>query len=100
MGAAHRHAEIEETRYDDAIMMVRMQVTLDSELQKRAKERAAQLGISLAELVRRLVQRDLGETPASVDVSLVCKLGRSDGSDIARRKDEMLGEATARADHP
>lgn len=78
-------------------MMVRMQITLDAELQKRARERSAQLGISLAEFVRRLVRRDLGEPPTAIDVSLICKLGASGGSDVARHKDEMLGAAVAEA---
>jgi hypothetical protein len=48
-------------------MMERTQIMLDAELQKRARKRASQLGISLAEYVRRLLARDLGarQTAAS-----------------------------------
>lgn len=73
--------------------MARTQVSLDSELQRRARERAAQLGISFAEYVRRLVDEDLGSTEQRASPALVLKLGRSDGSNVARDKDAMIGEA-------
>jgi hypothetical protein len=79
-------------------MMVRSQITLDRELQRRVRERASQLGISLAEYVRRLVVRDLGESRRRADPSLVIALGRSAGSNIARDKDRLIGEAVA-AEH-
>jgi len=41
-------------------MTSRNQITLDPELQRRARKRASDLGISLAEYFRRLVARDLG----------------------------------------
>lgn len=81
--------------YDGTIMMVRSQITLDRELQRRARERASQLGISLAEYVRRLVLRDLGEPTCQADPSLVIGLGSSGGSNIARDKDRLVGEAVA-----
>jgi hypothetical protein len=74
-------------------MMARSQITLDRELQRRARDRAAQLGISLAEYVRRLVARDLGEPRPQADPSLIIGLGNSGGSNIARDKDRMIGEA-------
>ncbi len=74
-------------------MMARVQVALPPEEQRRARERASQLGISFAEYVRRLIARDLGEAPAGADVSALFDLGRSDGSDIARDKERLLGEA-------
>lgn len=76
-------------------MMARTQIVLDLELQKRARRRAAELGISLAEYVRRLVSRDLAGTDDRVDVSAVFDLGRSKGADIARNKDEMIAMAVA-----
>jgi len=75
--------------------MSRTQITLDSESRRRAIEKAGQLGISLAENIRRLVARDLGEREPVADPSLVFDLGRSDGSEVAREKDAMLGEAAA-----
>jgi len=76
-------------------MMVRSQITLDRELQRRARERASQLGISLAEYVRGLVARDLGQSPRQVDPSSIFALGNSGGTNIARDKDQLIGEAVS-----
>jgi hypothetical protein len=73
--------------------MARTQVSLEPELQRRARERAAQLGISFAEYVRRLVDQDLLEPKRPVSPSLVFSLGRSGGTDIAREKDELIADA-------
>jgi hypothetical protein len=83
------------TRYDGAIMMARTQITLDPELQRRARRKAGDLGVSFAEYVRRLVMRDLGGSAGPADPSAVFDLGDSGGSDIARNKDEMIGAAFA-----
>ena len=74
-------------------MMSRVQIALETEDYRRARARAGDLGISLAEYVRRLVARDLGEPDKPVDVSAMFDLGDSGGSDIARDKDRMIGEA-------
>lgn len=74
-------------------MMARTQVSLEQELQRRARERAAQLGISFAEYVRRLVDQDLREPKRPVQPSLVFSLGRSGGTDIASDKDELIADA-------
>lgn len=74
-------------------MMVRTQITLDREVQRRARERAAELGISLAEYVRRLVASDLGGAKRRFDPTLVFDLGDSGGSDVARDEDGMTGQA-------
>lgn len=79
-------------------MTSRTQITLSPELQKRAKERASQLGISFAEYIRRLVAIDLKEPAPPTEPSAVFDLGGSGGSDIARDKDKLLGEASA-AEH-
>lgn len=73
--------------------MARTQVTLDPETQKRARTKAAALGISFAEYIRRLVTRDLGRSEAPVDPSVIFGLGSSGGSDVANDKDRMLAEA-------
>jgi hypothetical protein len=82
-------------RYDCAIMMSRTQITLDPEMQRRARKRASELGISLAEYLRRLVAGDLGGAQAKADPMLVFDLGSSGGSDIAKEKSAMIGEALA-----
>lgn len=53
-------------------------------------------GISRAEYVRGLLARDLQNETPSADPSLVFDLGSSEGSDVAREKNAMLGEAVAR----
>jgi hypothetical protein len=70
-----------------------MQILIEKELSKRAAERASQLGVSLAEYFRRLLRRDLGEPVRARDPSAVFNLGNSGGSDVAREKDRMVGEA-------
>ncbi len=76
-------------------MMSRTQITLDPEMQRSARNRAVELGISFAEYVRRLLARDLGEPEQRVDPSTVFDLGSSSGSDVARDKDAMLAAAVA-----
>lgn len=89
--------------------MVRTQIALDSEDHRRAKRRAAELNISLAEYVRRAVHHDLGERERpKADISEIFDLFDSGGSDIAEHKDRYLGEAlwrehlrkTGQADYP
>jgi hypothetical protein len=74
-------------------MMARVQVALSPEEHRRARERAADLGISFAEYVRRLVARDLGHSPGDGDPRALFDLGDSDGSDVARMKDVYVGES-------
>src|SRR5215468_1922120 len=75
-------------------MNARTQITMDPELRRRAHAKAAELGLSFAEYVRRLVAHDLGEPRHNAPISLLFDLGASrDPTDIARDKDQMLGEA-------
>jgi hypothetical protein len=75
-------------------MNARTQITMDPDLQRRAHAKAAELGISFAEYVRRLVANDLGEPKRKVDVSILFDLvDEGPPTDIARDKDKMLGEA-------
>jgi hypothetical protein len=74
-------------------MMARTQITLETHTHRRARQRASELGVSLAEYVRRLVARDLARPEAKVDVTQVFDLGKSGQSDIARNKDKMIDEA-------
>jgi len=96
--------------YDVTIMMSRTQITLEPEIHRRARRRAGDLGVSLAEYVRRLVARDLGGARTKADASLVFDLGASAGSDIAgsdiagsdiaRDKRAMIAESVASARMP
>ncbi len=75
-------------------MNARTQITMDPEMQRRAQAKAAELGISFAEYVRRLVADDLGEQKLMVDISTVFDLiDEGPPTDIARDKDKMIGEA-------
>lgn len=74
-------------------MPSRTQVTLDPELQRLARNRAAELGISFAEYIRRLVARDLQKPHPTVAPSTVFDLGNSGTSDVARDKDQMVADA-------
>ncbi|MGD2123449.1 MAG: hypothetical protein PVJ76_16975 [Gemmatimonadota bacterium] len=76
-------------------MMTRTQLSFEREMLHRARARAQELGVSLAEYVRGLVAEDLGETKSSPDPRGIFDLGSSGGSDIARQKDDMLGRAFA-----
>jgi hypothetical protein len=85
-------------------MSIGSHIGLDPEMRRRANAKAAALGISFAEYVRRLVAQDLGEadTPGfrednagpKPDISSIFDLGASDEpTDVARDKDKLIGEA-------
>lgn len=77
------------------IMMYRTQITLDPELQRRARKKAQAQGISFSEYLRRLLARDLGKPSAGASPSVIFDLGDSGESNVARNKDLMIGEAVA-----
>jgi hypothetical protein len=73
---------------------VRTQVTFKPKLLRQAQAKAAGLGISFAEYVRRLVANDLGELKRKVDISILFNLiDEGPPTDIAREKDKLIGEA-------
>jgi hypothetical protein len=75
-------------------MNARTQITLDPDTQRRAQAKAAELGISFAEYVRRLVARDLGQPKREVSISMIFDLGASgEPTDVGRDKHAMLDEA-------
>jgi hypothetical protein len=75
-------------------MNARTQISMDPDMQRRAHAKAAELGISFAEYVRRLVAMDLGEARPKPDISMIFDLGASrEPTDIARDKDKLVGEA-------
>jgi hypothetical protein len=78
-------------------MAHRTQIILENEQHRRAKSKAAELGISLAEYIRRLVERDLAEPDVGSDASAIYDLGHGGATDVGRDKDAMLGEAVAEA---
>jgi hypothetical protein len=75
-------------------MNARTQITMDPEMQQRAHAKAAELGISFAEYIRRLIATDLGEPKPRPDISCMFDLGASaEPTDIARDKDKLIGES-------
>lgn len=62
---------------------MRTQIALEPEQHAQVKLKAAALGITMAEYIRRLVDRDLGRGTTAADVSAIIGIGRSGGSDIA-----------------
>jgi hypothetical protein len=79
--------------YDGTIMMARTQITLEPEFQRRARQRASDLGVSFAAYIRGLVVRDLSHPKAVVGIESIFDLGSSGGSNIARQKHSMIEEA-------
>jgi hypothetical protein len=76
------------------MMNARTQITIGPDLQQRAQARAAELGISFAEYVRRLLASDLGEPKPKADISIIFDLvDEGPPTDIARDKDKMIGDA-------
>jgi len=80
-------------------MMARVQVALPPEDHRRASARAADLGISFAEYMRRLVARDLGEVRHTGDASALFDLGETLDSDVATQKRRYVGDAVEAAHH-
>jgi hypothetical protein len=75
-------------------MNARTQITMDPEMQRRAQAKAAELGISFAEYVRRVVAQDLGEAKPKADISVIFDLvTEGEPTDIARDKDKLIGDA-------
>jgi hypothetical protein len=75
-------------------MNARTQITIDPEVQRRAHARAAELKISFAEYVRRLLLQDLGEPKPKASISVVFDLvDEGPMTNIARDKDKMITEA-------
>ena len=73
--------------------MQRTQVSLDPAERQRAKRKAADLGVSLAECIRRRVRDDLGAPSSRRDVRALFALGVSGGFEIATAKAEYIAEA-------
>jgi hypothetical protein len=74
--------------------MTRTVISIERDLYERARERAEELGISFAELVRNLLADNIVEKRPQADPSIIFDLGSSgEETDIARDKDRLLGEA-------
>jgi hypothetical protein len=74
---------------------MRTQIALEPEQHARVKRKAASLGLTMAEYIRRLVDRDLGDTTAEADPAAIFGLGGSGGSDIAGEKKTAVAAAVS-----
>jgi hypothetical protein len=74
-------------------VMVRTQITLESELQRRAKQRVSESGVSLADYVRRLLAHDLKGHVREADPACVFDLGKSGGANVAKERNSMIAHA-------
>lgn len=74
-------------------MMYRTQVLFDEETRKRAARRAAELGLSFSEYVRRVITADVEEQTPTAGPEILFDLGTSSGADVANDKDAMVGAA-------
>ena len=74
---------------------MRTQIDLESEQHALIKRKAADLGISMAEYIRRLVERDLSQTGSGSDISAIFGIGDSGGSDITVDRKGATAEAIA-----
>ena len=74
---------------------MRTQIALETEKHALVKRKAADLGISMAEYIRRLVERDLQQAGPRADISDIFGIGDSGGSDIAVNRKGATAEAIA-----
>jgi hypothetical protein len=76
------------------IMTSRMQISLDLSLRLRAFRKASKQGVSMAEFVRRAIERDLEAPSSKPDVSVIFGIGRSkEPTNIALNKNTMIAES-------
>lgn len=61
----------------------------------RAKRRAAELGISLADYIQRLPNRDLATTEAEADLASIIGMFASGESDIANQRSDAIRATVA-----
>jgi hypothetical protein len=75
-------------------MRERAQIVLEPELKRRGQAKAAALGITFAEYLRRLITSDLADARSKPDISAIFDLGASrTPTNVARDKEKMIGEA-------
>lgn len=74
---------------------MRTQIALDADQHAMAMQKAASLGITMAECIRRLVDRDLAGAAPETSPSAIVGQGRSGGSDIAREGSTAVAHAIA-----
>jgi hypothetical protein len=72
-----------------APMMRRLMIQAEPELIERAKRRARERGVSVAQVVRDAMERELGDAQERIPPPLNCiGIGRSGRGDLSRRASE------------
>lgn len=74
---------------------MRTQIALDPVRHAQVKQKAASLGITMAEYIRRLVDQDLDGVAPQASPAAIIGLGRSGGSDIAHEGKRAVADAIA-----
>lgn len=74
---------------------MRTQIALNSEQHAQAKRKAAELGISMAAYIRRLIDQDLAAARPQADLNSIAGLVHSGGSDIAKERHDAVRLAVA-----
>ncbi len=74
-------------------MMQRLMIQAEPELVERAKRRARERGVSVAQVVREAMERELGEPTGEQQPPLgIIGIGRSGRSDLSRLASEGVYE--------
>ena len=74
---------------------MRTVITLPDHMHARAKQRAAELGISFAELARRLFEKELAIAMPQSDIDSICGMVNGEPFDMARDGKRIIQEATS-----
>ena len=77
---------------------MRTVITVPDHVHARAKQRAAELGISFAEFVRRLLDKELDAPAPQASIDSICGMVAGAPFDMARDGKRIIAEA--RFDHP
>lgn len=75
---------------------MRTVITLPDHMHAIAKQRAAELGISLAEFARRLFEKELATAAPRGDIDSICGMVEGTPFDMARDGRRIIEEATTR----
>jgi hypothetical protein len=73
------------------LMMQRLMIQAEPELVERAKRRARERGVSVAQVVREAMERDFGDEPQQPPFTMIGAF-RSGRSDLARLASEDIFE--------
>ncbi|WP_428117451.1 hypothetical protein [Candidatus Poriferisodalis sp.] len=74
---------------------MRTVITLPDQVHARAKQRAAELGISFAEFTRRLLEKELDAPEPQGDLESICGMVQGTPFDMVRDGHSIIGTAVA-----